>query len=449
MALIGALLGLGAGACDAAPPCLPTDGGAAGAGGAGSPDTALLGAPFLFAPSSHGCGISVVLEKGHPAALRARVRPDGATAWGAPRAPAMRALDLAEWKIDGLSAGARYRYEIVAGPEESAAVLYEGAFMTGRPSGAPFSFALVSDTHIGASPLYTNQGDPDTLAGVSAQIQAIAPDFVVNLGDVLDYHEYGFNDPPPDSSIARLAYLNYRTTLGDLTGHTPHFGVLGGWDSENGFYTPAEIERSRSQRLLYAPGPQPATYPQGGSAFEDYYAFTWGDALFVVLNVYTYTPTPHLLDQNPGRPDDWTLGAAQLDWLRQTLAAASSKWRFLLIHHPVGGAAGDPSDTAYGRGGGQAAYVGEQATVHALMRQYGVQVMFYGHDHVFTDMVVDGIHYTLPGSAGAPWMFGQDQTGYTTSWSDSGWGRVDVTADSVAVHFLSISGQSLYDFEIP
>jgi len=32
-----------------------------------------------------------------------------------------------------------------------------------------------------------------------------------------------------------------------------------------------------------------------------------------------------------------------------------------------------------------------------------VQIFFYAHDHVFTDMVVDGIHYTLPGSAGAPW----------------------------------------------
>jgi len=355
------------------------------------------------------------------------------------------ALDVAEWKIEGLSAGARYQYEIATGPEEAAAV-YQGTFLTGRPSGTPFSFALVSDTHIGASPTYSNQGDPAVLSSVSAQIQAASPDFVVNLGDVLDFHEYGFNQPPPDSSITRQAYLNYRTALGDLVGQAPHFGVIGGWDGENGFYTAAEIARSRSQRLLYAPGPEPATYPAGGSAYQDYYAFTWGDALFVVLNVYTYTPTPHLLDENPGRPDDWTLGAAQLDWLRQTLASATSKWRFLMIHHPVGGAAGDPSDTAYGRGGGQAAYVGEQATVHALMRQYGVQAMIYGHDHVFTDMVVDGIHYTLPGSAGAPWMFGQEQTGYTTFWSDSGWGRVDVTPDSVGVHFLSRTGQSLYDF---
>ncbi len=155
-----------------------------------------------------------------------------------------------------------------------------------------------------------------------------------------------------------------------------------------------------SQRLLYAPGPGPTPIPKGGSANGDYYAFTWGDALFVVLNVMTYTPTCHLLGNGPGLPDDWTLGAAQLAWLDQTLAHATSKWRFLFIHHTVGGAAGNADDTAYGRGGGQAAYVGEQATIHAMMLQYGVQIFFYAHDHVFTDMVVDGIHYTAAGERG-------------------------------------------------
>src|SRR4029079_10112523 len=109
---------------------------------------------------------------------------------------------------------------------------------------------------------------------------------------------------------------------------------------------------------------------------------------------------PHRHSLCPARPDDWTLGQAQLDWLRQTLASSRSKWKFLLIHHPGGGNAGDEANSAYGRGGGRAALVGEQAIVHQMMRDYGVQIFFYGHDHVFTDMVVDGIHYWLPGSAG-------------------------------------------------
>jgi 3',5'-cyclic AMP phosphodiesterase CpdA len=272
---------------------------------------------------------------------------------------------------------------------------------------------------------------------------------MVNLGDVLDFHQYGFNDPPPDKSIARAAYLNYRALLGDTTANAAHYEVLGGWDSEAGCDTPDEVDRSRSQRLLYVPGPDPTTYPEGGGAFENYYAFTWGDALFVMLDVFAYTPGCHLLGAYPGLVDDWTLGAEQLAWLRGVLAKATAKWKFIFIHHPVGGMTPDPIESAYGRGGGLAASVGEQAVVHQLMRDHGVQVFFYGHDHVFTDMTVDGIHYALPGSAGAPWMFTQEQTGYATSWPDSGWGRVDVTPDSVRVRFINLAGETLYQFTLP
>ena len=164
--------------------------------------------------------------------------------------------------------------------------------------------------------------------------------------------------------------------------------------------------------------------------------------------MYTYTPSCHLLDTYPGLPDDWTLGDAQMEWLRTTLENSTSKWRFLLIHHPVGGNGGNDVDSAYGRGGGRAAHVGEQEVVHELMQQHGVQTMFYGHDHVFTDMVVDDIHYSLPGSAGAIWLFTENETGYTQYWADSGWARVDVTPDDVHVQFLDVSGEQLYDYTL-
>jgi hypothetical protein len=286
------------------------------------------------------------------------------------------------------------------------------------------------------------------LTAVSREIAAAAPDFLVNLGDMLDFHEFGFNVPPPDAATARQAYVNYRGALGDLSGSAFHYPVIGGWDSESGCNTAAEIDRSRSQRLLYLPSPGPETDPEGGSPFEDYYAFTWGDALFVVLNVYTYTPSCHFLSIDPGLPDDWTLGQTQLDWLRQTLANSRSKWKVLLIHHPVGGNAGDDANSAYGRGGGRAAHVGEQEIVHQMMRDYGVQLFFYGHDHVFTDMVVDGIHYSLPGSAGAIWKFSAGETGYDTFWPDSGWARVDVRSDAVHVRFVALGGQPVFDYTI-
>jgi 3',5'-cyclic AMP phosphodiesterase CpdA len=163
----------------------------------------------------------------------------------------------------------------------------------------------------------------------------------------------------------------------------------------------------------------------------------------------TYTKTPHLLGNDPGLADDWTLGPEQLAWLGTTLGKATARWRFLCIHHTVGGAAGNEMNSAYGRGGGQAAYVGEQAKVHQLMRDHGVQIFFYGHDHVFTDMIVDGIHYTLPGSAGAIWAFSQYETGYVQSWPDPGGGKVTVGPDRVSVQLISIDGTVLHQYALP
>ena len=416
---------------------------------AGPPEPApvLDGPPLLFAPTAHGFGLSAVTSVGDPAKLGAHVRKRGDTEWSEIAQPVARSADAAEWSIDGLSAGTAHEYEIGPVADGALVVAYQGSVTTAREAGQSFSFALVSDTHIGSHLEVSNQGDENLLTMAGLEIAAAAPDFVLNLGDMLDFHEYGFNVPPLDSSITRLAYLNYRRAFGDVLGHTPHFPVIGGWDSENGCNTPEEVERSRSQRLLYLPGPSPDTYP-GGSPFEDYYAFNWGDALFVVLNVFSYSPTCHRLEYDPGAPDDWTLGDAQLEFLRTTLEQATSRWRFVFIHHPVGGDAGTAVDSAYGRGGGRAAHVGEQEIVHELMQEHGVQVFFYGHDHVFTDMVVDATHYSLPGSAGSIWPFSDAQTGYTESWPDSGWGRVDVSPDSVHVSFVGLGNRVLHEYTL-
>jgi hypothetical protein len=437
----------------------------------------LLGAPLIVAPTANEFGLSVVMAAGDPGALRVRVRTEGAAAWGAPRTPTVLGADLAEWQITGLSASTRYDYQVSllvgaddvdggldtggldagdvdggadgGGPGLGELPLYQGSAVTQRPAGQSFTFAIITDSHIGANLDFTNQGDPATLEAVSAEVATASPDFLFNLGDMLDFHEYGFNGPPPSGAVTRQAYLNYRMLLGDTLGQAAHFPVVGNWDGENGDFTADEVAWSQEQRMLYVPAPGPTTYPESGSPREDYYAFTWGDDLFVVLNVMSYTKTSHLLGADPGLPDDWTLGDEQLAWFESTLAHATSKWRFVLIHHAVGGAAGDPANSAYGRGGGQAAYVGEQAKIHQLMQQYGVQIFFYGHDHVFTDMKVDGIHYTLPGSSGAIWMFSPSETGYAQQWQKSGWARVTVAPSTVHVELIALGGELLYDYTLP
>ena len=439
-----------------------TSGGVAGAGvsgtggsggAAGATAFQLVGAPLVFKPTATSFSLSIVTATpAHTANLRAAVRPSSGGPWRNEGTGEFPTDDVLEWTFHDLSPGTSYEYRVIADVGEELE-LATGSVTTQRAPGQPFTFALVTDTHIPPRSyvpldLGSENTHESTLLSIAPEIMASSPDFVVNLGDMLDFHMFGFNDPPPDGSWTRLAYLNYRRLYARTLGLAPHFFVIGNWDGENGCNEDDEIERSRSQRLLYAPGPTPDTYPQGGSENEDYYAFTWGDALFVVLNVMTYTSGCHYLSYDIGVADDWTLGEDQLAWLRTTLAGATSKWRFVLIHHAVGGAAGDSANSAYGRGGGQAARVGEQALVHDLMLEHGVQIFFYGHDHVFTDMVVDGIHYTLPGSAGAPWKFTAAETGYTTYWQDSGHARVSVTPDEVGVDFIAMGGAVLSSYSI-
>ena len=249
-------------------------------------------------------------------------------------------------------------------------------------------------------------------------------------------------------------YTALRQALGRLPSEVPLFKALGNWEGENGWHPERERGWARQARMSFIPNPGPGTYPEGGSKHGDYYGFTWGDALFLVLNVTGYTYSDHAMNSPIGKPNDWTLGKDQTSWLYKKLSNSKAKWKFLFIHHTVGGNAGDNVNSRYGRGGGRAATIGEQVQIHNWMKQFRVQALFYGHDHVFTDIPVDGIHYICVGSAGAPWKFDRTVTGYDTYWTQSGYTWVDVRGDKTKISFLkpetfTPEDKVLHSFEIP
>ena len=440
------------------------------------PAVRLLVPPLLGRPTDTGVAMNVVFHGDARALVLEVGEPGEKITWHHAGEPKLLGPDSLEWNAASLKPGTRYFYRIRAQEKP----LARGSFVTRRPAGQAFTFCLISDPHIFVreftdEELVRDPLPPEVIKRFRTEENALwtlrmyrayghamlprvarlalqsRPDFVINLGDILDYHGFGFNVPAPGAHWARKGLLDYRRLLGPLGAQAPHFMVMGNWDGEKGHFNEEERARSRVPRLRYLPNPRPDTSPEGGSPHEDYYAFTWGDALFVVLNVVSYTPTAHTLNRtrDPGRPDDYTLGKDQLAWLETTLQNARARWKFLCIHHAVGGRAGNQQNTAYARGGGRAARVGEQARIHDLMKTYGVQAFFYGHDHVFTDMVVDGIHYTLPGSCGAPWKFTARETGYEHFWPDSGFARVHVTPDQVEVTFLNADNRELHRYCIP
>ena len=433
--------------------------------------------PLLYAPTSTGISFNMVAEGGRER-LELEVRRDGEPLW----IPATRNLigpDVVEWHVSGLLAGTQYGYRVVEiEPTTQPKELYTGGFSTQPGSGRSFTFDVITDSHIFVRDLtdaeiaeYPLEDAPPLLKDlykaiyrkwkteaitkltqIADNVNSDAPDFVVHLGDLMDFHGFAHNPPSPDRLWTRKGYLGYREHLGHLARNAPHVFTVGNWEGENGWFTPEEIDRSRSQRFLYMPTPSPDTYAEGGSHDRDYYAFRWGDALIIVLNVMSYTPDDHPWQETAVGADTWTLGADQLAWLENTLKHSTSKWKFICVHHSVGGNGGSAQESVYGRGGGRAAHVGEQAIVHQLMRDYGVQIFFYGHDHVFYDRIVDGIHYTLPGSAGAPeaWKFLTPATGYPPFKykTDSGHARVRVSSRNVVVEFINENGNVMGQFEV-
>jgi hypothetical protein len=355
-----------------------------------------------------------------------------------------------EWSIDGLAPGTRYTYELhLASPAGPAVVAARGEFITQRTGHESFTAALITDPHTGSFP----EGAPPlhVMDDVVRNVVRDKPEFVIALGDNVAWPS-SRDSAQSSAEDAERAYDMYRRHIAPFSGSVPHFSLLGNWDGETGKFPSASVALVRGARHKFLPNPNDRTYPQGGSAGQDYYAFTWGPALFVILNVQGYTKAsgPMVLptQSDVTRVEDWTLGRTQLAWLERTLKESTQPFKFLCIHHAVGGNAGNPHDTLYGRGGARAANVGEQRIVHAMMRKYGVQVFFYGHDHVFVDDVVDGIHYALPGSFGAPWHFQRPVTGYERFWTDSGHARLTVTPEQARVEYVNEAGAVFHSFVV-
>lgn len=405
--------------------------------------------PFLARPTERS--IVVNARNGHADAdAHLEFRPWGEGQW-MPSGPELRvaAGDFLDWKLEGLEPASSYQYRVrMAVPGGDPGAVAQGRFTTQRAGESTFRAALITDAHTGA--FVDGTGPIEVLDEVVRNVRMDRPDFVIALGDNVAWPT-SRNSSQLDDVGATRAYTMYRRHIAPLSMACPHFGLIGNWEGETGKVPAASAARVGDVRRRFTPNPDHETYEWGGSVNEDYYAFDWGPVLFVVLNVQSYTtpsgeqPTPR---DDVTVVEDWTLGPEQWSWMEQTLGASDHPFKFVCIHHAVGGNAGNDTETLYGRGGPRAAEVGEQRLLHELMQDSGVQIFFFGHDHVFVDELVDGIHYSLPGSCGAPWKFGTEVTGYGRYWGDSGHGRLTVRPDEARVEFVNQAGQVIHEYAV-
>lgn len=312
-----------------------------------------------------------------------------------------------EIRLDGLVADREYRYEV--SEPKGAGRLLSGRFHTARPAGASFVFTLTSDSHL------DDNTDAALYQRTLANALADAPDFHFDLGDTFmtGKHE--------QREHAQRQYLAQRIYLARLGESVPLFMVLGNHDGEERRLRREGADSlavwANGQRKRYFPNPQPDGFFSGNSVadadaglLQDYYAFTWGDALFVALNPYW-----HGHGRRGDAPWELSLGTTQYQWLKSTLAGSRARFKFIFVHQLVGGFG------RQGRGGVEAIDQGEwggrngdgregfheqrpdwEMPIHPLLLRYGVTAVFHGHDHLFARQARDGIVYQAMPQPGHP-----------------------------------------------
>jgi hypothetical protein len=364
---------------------------------------------------------------------------------------ALRAGLPVEVPITGLRADTHYVYRLstrVSGGQWRPGDL--DGFQTQRAPGKAFRFTMQADPHLDYNT------EPALYLRCLANALADQPDFHIDLGDTF------MTDKHRGRETAAAQYLAQRYYFGQLTRSAPLFLVLGNHDGEAGRWLDGTSGNlavwSNAMRKKYYPNPAPDAFYTGNKTadaqagvLQNYYAFEWGDALFVALDPFWYSAR-----QRGGGEDNWsrTLGREQYEWLAATLSASRAKYRFVFLHHLVGGngreaRGGVIAAPWYEWGGHSPEGVDEFKTrrpgwampIHELLLKHRVNVVFHGHDHLYVREEKDGIVYQevpQPGYARYDNTRSAEEYGYHAGvlQGSSGHVRVSVAPEKVLVEYV-------------
>ncbi|MFC1735132.1 metallophosphoesterase family protein [Candidatus Hydrogenedentota bacterium] len=308
--------------------------------------------------------------------------------------------------LDNLRPNASYQYRVIDTATKKPLLPVDGTgrFHTQRSRGESFTFTIQADSHLDGFCM------PEMYETMLRNALSSRPDFHIDLGDTF------MTGKIPKRSTAARQYTAQHHWLG-LIGHSaPVFLVLGNHDGEEARKKEAVSANgiavwSCLQRKRYFPNPIHYGFYTGNTIrqpyagdLQNYYAWEWGDAQFVVLDPYWYSGSTR------GGKEPWnmTLGKTQYDWLAKTLRTSTTKFKFVFIHQLVGGL------DKGARGGAEAARLfewgghdktganrfanerpGWQQPIHDLLVETGVTIVFHGHDHFFAHQQLDGVTYQL------------------------------------------------------
>lgn len=325
------------------------------------------------------------------------------------------------------------------------------SFYTQRARGNSFRFLVEADEH-----LYDKKGNRDIYKITLDNELKDSADFLISLGDI-----FGDDHTPTETTQADMDNLHkdYLQYLTNTCSSVPFYVCLGNHEGETGYYlkqTPPNnigVYGTLSRKYYY-PNPFPNSFYSGNTKNEDYgiglpenyYAWEWGDALFVVLDVYRDC------DVNDKPQNwDWTIGKPQYDWLKNTLEKSNAKYKFVFAHHNRGQGRGGIVPAKGNEWGGYEINKntwefdkyrpGWELPIHQLMVKNGVNIFFQGHDHLYAKEMLDGIVYQevpMPSDSSYEIGYLANADAYTdVTLRGTGHIRVNVSDEEVVVDFVS------------
>ncbi len=364
----------------------------------------------------------------------------------------------AEITINGLTADTKYYYRINYKSSGSNTIIIrpEYHFQTQRLPGSSFTFVVQADPHLDSS-------SDTSLYNLCLKNQLEDnPDFMIDLGDFIMTDKLkNINHIVPKDTIPYRCNL-LRSHYENSTHSVPLYIALGNHEGEAGWYLNGTANNiavwDSEERMKYFLNPSPNSFYTGDTTNnqfvgqrENYYAWTWGDALFIVLDPYWYTnPKPDSL--NGWR---WTLGKVQYDWLKSTLENSNSKFKFVFSHQIIGG---DPEgrggvefadryewggDNLDGTPGFSSMRPGWYKPIKDLLTENKVNIFFHGHDHFFGKQEKDCLIYQETPQPSLP-IFGNASMaadyGYFAGQilPNAGHLRVNVSPNGVQVDYVRV-----------
>lgn len=245
---------------------------------------------------------------------------------------------VSEATLSGLRPDTRYVYRVGGGPGGWSD---EHRFRTGpleHPLCGEARFVAIGDSR--AEGWQGDKGASDTwVALIDQAMRATSPpSFFIHTGDIVH------DGRRPGQWRGQL------TVTAPYSARVPFMYAIGNHDDG-----PGEGERAYYNRVLQLPR---AT---GGSGTEDYYSFTYGNAIFVALSTVTFNTGAAL--------------AAQAAWLDRVLTRTPKRWRIVFLHHPI-----YTEDLLLNHPPDE---VAQNATLVPVLNKHHVDLVFQGHNHFY------------------------------------------------------------------